>query len=217
MKLYTGNYAQFEREHAQALALQQAAYVKQQRQIAHLRSYHRPLPRQGDQGQAGAKPHQDAGAHGADRGGARRQPVFIRARRHTPTHARQLLKLEHATLGYGNTAILDDVDWALLAGERIGLLGPNGAGKSTLLRAIAGELAPLSGSRLAAQGLRIGYFAQHQVEQLRLAESALWHLRRLEPGTREQELRDFLGGFDFRGDRVNWRRCATSPEAKRRD
>jgi len=94
------------------------------------------------------------------------------------------------------------VDWAILAGERIGLLGPNGAGKSTLLRAFAGELALLSGERLTAQELSIGYFAQHQVEQLRLDETALWHLRRLEPATREQELRDFLGGFDFRGDRV---------------
>ncbi len=85
------------------------------------------------------------------------------------------------------------------------MLGPNGAGKSTLLRAIAGEIAPLSGSRLTAAGLRIGYFAQHQVEQLRLAESAMWHMRRLEPDTRDQELRDFLGSFDFRGER------ATSP------
>src|SRR5207249_1718248 len=117
-------------------------------------------------------------------------------------HARQLLKLENATLGYGNKPVLANVDWAVLAGERIGLLGPNGAGKSTLLRAIAGELAPSTGERLAAQGLRIGYFAQHQVEQLRLDESALWHVQRLEPATREQALRDFLGGFDFRADRV---------------
>ncbi len=94
------------------------------------------------------------------------------------------------------------VDWAILPGERIGLLGPNGAGKSTLLRAIAGELPLLAGQRLTVQGLRIGYFAQHQLEQLRLEESALWHIRRLEPATREPELRDFLGGFDFRGERV---------------
>jgi len=120
----------------------------------------------------------------------------------TGIHARQLLKLDHATLGYGDKAILTDVDWAILAGARIGLLGPNGAGKSTLLRAIAGELKPASGERLAAQGLSIGYFAQHQVEQLRLDQSALWHLQQIEPGTREQAFRDFLGGFDFRGDPV---------------
>jgi ATP-binding cassette subfamily F protein 3 len=117
-------------------------------------------------------------------------------------HARQLVKFDHATLGYPGKPVVTGVNWAILPGERIGLLGPNGAGKSTLLRAIAGELPLLSGERLTVQGLRIGYFAQHQLEQLRLEESALWHMRRLEPATREQELRDFLGGFDFRGDRV---------------
>src|SRR6266511_5750396 len=121
----------------------------------------------------------------------------------TEIHARQLVKLDHATLGYARESVVSGVDWAILPGERIGLLGPNGAGKSTLLSAIAGELPPLAGQRLTAQGLRIGYFAQHQLEQLRLEESALWHLRRLEPATREQELRDFLGGFDFRGERVS--------------
>ena len=119
-----------------------------------------------------------------------------------PTAARQLLKLEHVSLGYGGAPVLENVDWAILAGERIGLLGPNGAGKSTLLRAIADELTPRSGSRLAANGLRIGYFAQHQVEQLRLDESAMWHMQRLEPATRDQVLRDFLGSFDFRGERA---------------
>src|SRR6185369_3990938 len=174
LRLYTGNYAQFERERALALALQHSAYVKQQKQIAHLRSYI-------DRFRAKATKARQAQSR---------------------IHARQLLKLDHATLGYGDKAILTDVDWAILAGARIGLLGPNGAGKSTLLRAIAGELKPASGERLAAQGLSIGYFAQHQVEQLRLDQSALWHLQQIEPGTREQAFRDFLGGFDFRGDRV---------------
>ena len=105
-------------------------------------------------------------------------------------------------LGTRAKPVLTGVNWAILPGERVGLLGPNGAGKSTLLRTIAGELPLLAGERLTVQGLRIGYFAQHQLEQLRLEESALWHMRRLEPATREQELRDFLGGFDFRGDRV---------------
>jgi ATP-binding cassette subfamily F protein 3 len=115
--------------------------------------------------------------------------------------ARQLVLLEHATLGYeGRPPVLVDVDWGLLAGARIGLLGPNGAGKSTLMKALGGTLAPLAGKRLPAQHLRVGYFAQHQVEQLREEYSPLWHLRQREPDTREQELRDFLGGFDFRGD-----------------
>jgi ATP-binding cassette subfamily F protein 3 len=117
------------------------------------------------------------------------------------------VRLDDVTLGYGDPAtappVLAGVSWSILAGARIGLLGPNGAGKSTLLKAVAGVLAPRSGERLCAQALKIGYFAQHQVEQLRAAESPLWHLAQIEPAAREQELRDFLGGFDFHGDAVS--------------
>jgi ATP-binding cassette subfamily F protein 3 len=201
LRMYTGNYAQFERERALSLALQQSAYIKQQKQIAHLRSYidrFRAKATKARQAQSRIKALERmeliAAAH-VDSPFSFEFPA-------TSTHARQLVKLEHASLGYGDRAILNDIDWAILAGARIGLLGPNGSGKSTLLRAIAGELAPLHGARLASLGLAIGYFAQHQVEQLRLDHDALWHLRQIEPGTREQLLRDFLGGFDFRGDRV---------------
>ena len=201
LRMYTGNYAQFERERALALALQHSAYVKQQKQIAHLRSYidrFRAKATKARQAQSRIKALERmeliAAAHVDSPFSFEFPPTTIRAR--------QLLKLDHATLGYGDRSVLADLDWAVLAGARIGLLGPNGAGKSTLLRAIAGELVPLRGERLAAQGLSIGYFAQHQVEQLRLDQNALWHLRQIEPGTREQLLRDFLGGFDFRGDRV---------------
>ncbi len=201
LRLYTGNYTQFERERALSLALQHSAYVKQQKQIAHLRSYidrFRAKATKARQAQSRIKALERmeliAAAH-VDSPFSFEFPA-------TDIHARQLLKLDHATLGYGDKPVLTDVDWTVLAGARIGLLGPNGAGKSTLLRAIAGELEPTSGARLTAQGLSIGYFAQHQVEQLRLDESALWHLQQIEPGAREQTLRDFLGGFDFRGDRV---------------
>ena len=201
LRLYTGNYTQFERERALSLALQHSAYVKQQKQIAHLRSYidrFRAKATKARQAQSRIKALERmeliAAAH-VDSPFSFEFPA-------TNIHARQLLKLDHATLGYGDKPVLTDVDWTVLAGARIGLLGPNGAGKSTLLRAIAGELEPTSGARLTAQGLSIGYFAQHQVEQLRLDESALWHLQQIEPGAREQSLRDFLGGFDFRGDRV---------------
>ena len=202
LRHYTGNYAQFERERAQSLALQQSAYAKQQRQIAHLRSYidrFRAKATKAKQAQSRIKTLERmemiAAAH-VD------SPFSFELEAH-PTTARQLLKLDHVNLGYGGTTVLANVDWAILAGERIGLLGPNGAGKSTLLRAIAGELSPISGLRLAANGLRIGYFAQHQVEQLRLDESAMWHMQHLEPATRDQELRNFLGSFDFRGDRTS--------------
>jgi len=201
LRLYTGNYAQFERERAQALALQQAAYVKQQRQIAHLRLFidrFRAKATKAKQAQSRIKTLERMESIAA----AHVDSPFSFELRSTEIGARQLLKLDHADLGYHGVPVLADVDWPILAGARIGLLGHNGAGKSTLLRAVAGELQPMRGERLAANGLRIGYFAQHQMEQLRLDESALWHFQRLEPGAREQELRNYLGGFDFRGDRV---------------
>jgi ATP-binding cassette subfamily F protein 3 len=197
---YTGNYAQFERERAGQLALQQASYVKQQRQVAHLHAFI-------DRFKAKASKAKQAQSRIKT---LERMELIAAAHVDSPFEfsfppvaaaARQLVLLERAQLGYaGRPPVLPHVDWGILAGDRIGLLGPNGAGKSTLLKAIAGTLAPLEGERHAAQNLRLGYFAQHQVEQLRDEYSPLWHLRQLEPGTREQELRDFLGGFDFRGD-----------------
>src|ERR1043166_2727887 len=110
-----------------------------------------------------------------------------------------LLVLEQAAAGYAGRAVLDDLQLTLRPGARIGLLGPNGAGKSTLIKLLAGEIAPVSGKRIEGRGLAIGYFAQHQLEQLRPEESPLWHMVRQEPRTKEQSLRDYLGGFDFRG------------------
>jgi ATP-binding cassette, subfamily F, member 3 len=197
---YTGNYAQFELGRAQALALQQASYVKQQRQVAHLHSFidrFRAKATKAKQAQSRIK-------------ALERMELIAAAHVDSPfeftfppvdTAARQLVLLERATLGYeGKPPVLAHVDWGILSGDRIGLLGPNGAGKSTLLKAIAGTLTPRAGKRSTAQNLRLGYFAQHQVEQLREEYSPLWHLRQIEPDAREQELRDYLGGFDFRGD-----------------
>jgi ATP-binding cassette subfamily F protein 3 len=113
-----------------------------------------------------------------------------------------LLQLRMASVGYTETPILQGLDITLEPGDRIGLLGPNGAGKSTLIKLLAGELHLLDGERLPAQELRIGYFAQHQLEQLEPDASALLHLQRLDPQASEQSLRNFLGGFGFQGDRV---------------
>ncbi len=199
LRAYTGNYSQFERERAQQLAMQQAAYAKQQRQIAHLQSFvdrFRAKATKAKQAQSRIKAlermEKIAAAHVDSPFEFSFPPV-------DPT-ARQLVRLEHVALGYGSSApALADLDWAVLAGERIGLLGPNGAGKSTLLKALAGVLAPRAGRRLTTQALRIGYFAQHQVDQLDAGASPLAHLARVDPAAREQELRDYLGGFDFRG------------------
>jgi len=95
--------------------------------------------------------------------------------------------------------IVHGIDFSLQSGQRIGLLGVNGAGKSTLIKTVAGEIDPLSGTARLGKGLVIGYFAQHQVEMLRHDESPLWHLTRLAPDVREQELRNFLGSFNFNG------------------
>jgi ATP-binding cassette subfamily F protein 3 len=113
-----------------------------------------------------------------------------------------LLALDKADIGYGQTCVIKQAGLSISPGDRIGLLGPNGAGKSSLIKVLAGEMLPLSGNRSEAEALKVGYFAQHQLEQLRLDESPLWHLQQLDKQATEKELRNFLGGFDFCGDKV---------------
>ncbi len=200
LRSYAGNYSQFERERARELAMEQAAYAKQQRQIAHLQTFvdrFRAKATKAKQVQSRIKALERMEKIAA----AHVDSPFEFAFPPVDATARQLVRLDHVTLGYGDAdPVLADLDWAVLAGERVGLLGPNGAGKSTLLKALAGVLAPCAGRRHTTQGVRIGYFAQHQVDQLDAGASPLAHLARIDPGAREQELRDYLGGFDFRGD-----------------
>jgi ATP-binding cassette subfamily F protein 3 len=113
-----------------------------------------------------------------------------------------LLRLRQATIGYEQQDVLTQVNLDLAPGDRIGLLGPNGAGKSTLIKLLAGELSARMGTVDRALDLRIGYFAQHQVEQLRSHESPLQHLQRLAPEATERDIRAFLGGFNFQGDQA---------------
>ncbi len=199
LKHYGGNYSAFERERAAQLALQQAAYAKQQRQIAHLQSFvdrFRAKATKAKQAQSRLKTLERMERIAAAHVDSPFEFEFAPA----GTHARQLVRLEHATIRYGEAApVFADLELSILAGDRIGLLGPNGAGKSTLVKALAGTLPLARGERHVAQNLAIGYFAQHQLEQLDGGASSLLHLQRLDPGAREQALRDFLGGFDFRG------------------
>ena len=198
LALYTGNYSAFEEARAAQLAVQQALYQRQQREIEHLESYIRRF-------RAKATKARQAQS---------RLKALDRMERITAAHvdapfefefpepARApdpLLTLDEVAAGYGERRVLEQVRLILRPGARYGLLGPNGAGKSTLIKLLAGETAPLSGRRVAGHGLAPGYFAQHQLEQLRPDESPLQHLARQEPRAREQELRDYLGGFDFRG------------------
>ena len=113
-----------------------------------------------------------------------------------------LLVLDDIVAGYGERRVLDNVTWTLRPGDRVGLLGANGAGKSTLVKLIAGVLPPRQGERRESKGLAIGYFAQHQLEQLDGEATPIQHLLRIEPALGEQAARDFLGGFGLAGERA---------------
>jgi ATP-binding cassette subfamily F protein 3 len=200
-QLYSGNYSTFEQTRAARLANQQVEYEKQQREIAHIHSYvqrFRAKATKARQAQSRLK-------------ALERMELIAPAHIDSPFHFRlfepeknphPLLQLDDVAAGYGETQILSRVNLAIEPGDRIGLLGPNGAGKSTLIKLLAQQLKPMSGQRLPAQDLRIGYFAQHQLEQLDPQASPLLHLQRLDPQASEQSLRDYLGGFAFIGDRA---------------
>jgi ATP-binding cassette, subfamily F, member 3 len=199
LKLYTGNYSIFERSRAEQLALQQAMHEKQQREIAHLHSYierFRAKATKARQAQSRIK----ALASMEEVAAAHVDTPFTFSFREPQAMPDTLLELHDTVAGYGDKPILNATSLMIHPGERIALLGRNGAGKSTLIKLLAGVINPLSGTRREGKGLQIGYFAQHQVEALRPDESPLQHMLRIDPKTREQELRDFLGSFDFRGD-----------------
>ena len=118
-----------------------------------------------------------------------------------------LLKMEHADLGYGAETILQNINLSLENGARFGLLGVNGSGKSTFIKALSGSLKPQNGQIIRSDKLNIGYFAQHQLDTLRNDQSPVWHIQKLSPEAKEQEIRNFLGGFLFAGD------MATAPIA----
>lgn len=199
LTLYKGGYSDFERQRAEKLALQQAMYEKQQRKVAHLHSYidrFRVQATKARQAQSRIKALERMEMISAAHVDSQFNFEFK-----SPLSAPDpLLVLDEMDAGYADKTILHQVMLTIRPGERIGLLGKNGAGKSTLIKLLAGELAPQRGKRVEGKDLKIGYFAQHQLEQLRPNESPLQHMLRLDPLTREQEHLNYLGGFDFKGD-----------------
>jgi ATP-binding cassette, subfamily F, member 3 len=199
--LYSGNYSAFERARAERLANQQAAFERQQREVAHIHSFvarFKAKASKARQAQSRLK-------------ALERMEMIAPAHVDSPFHfafrlpeksPRPLLRLEGSSVGYGERRILNKVGITLSPGDRVGLLGRNGAGKSTLIKLLAGELSVQAGEREEARDLKIGYFAQHQLEQLHPQHTPLEHMMQLAPQTREQELRDYLGGFGFAGPRA---------------
>ncbi|XZG68916.1 ATP-binding cassette domain-containing protein [Chitinibacteraceae bacterium HSL-7] len=199
LTLYTGNYGDFELQRAEKLAQQQQAFDKQQREIAHLESFitrFKAKASKARQAQSRVKALEKMELIAA----AHVDSPFTFSFRAPASSPNPLLRLDLADIGYNNKPHLSRVSLSIEKSARIGLLGVNGAGKSTLIKALTGELALIAGDRVEGKGIAIGYFAQHQLEHLRLDESPLWHVQQLDKTAREQDLRDFLGGFDFRGD-----------------
>ncbi|MDP1772576.1 MAG: ATP-binding cassette domain-containing protein [Methylobacter sp.] len=200
-EIYTGNYSAFERMRAEKLAQQQSSYLKQQREIAHMQSFVDRFKAQA------TKARQAQSRFKA----LERMELIAQAHVDSPFDfsfakpgkmPNPLLTLDKVDIGYGQTCVIKQAGLSISPGDRIGLLGPNGAGKSSLIKVLAGDMLPLSGNRNEAEALKIGYFAQHQLEQLRVDETPLWHLQQLDKQATEKDLRNFLGGFDFRGDKV---------------
>nr|WP_289073001.1 ATP-binding cassette domain-containing protein [uncultured Halomonas sp.] len=203
LELYRGNYSRFERTRAEKLALQQAEAAKQQarrEEIERFIARFKAKATKARQAQSRVKMLE-------------RMEDIAMAHVDSPFHftlpaadktSHPLLVLDQATLGYrsqaGDVAQLDKVNITLLPGSRIGLLGPNGAGKSTLIKSLTGELALLDGKRVPGEHLAIGYFAQHQLEGLDVTTTPFVHVQRLSPTASDQEIRNFLGGFGFKGD-----------------
>ena len=199
LRRYGGNYSEFEVQRAAAVVLASSQREKQERERAHLQSFidrFKAKATKARQAQSRmkmlAKMEDLAPLHAA-------APFSFEFRE--PLRApNPLLVLEGVSAGYGGKAVLSGIDFSLQSGERYGLLGINGAGKSTFIKTIARTLAPLSGTATFNKGLAVGYFAQHQLEMLDDAASPLLHLQRMAPEAREQDLRNFLGMFNFPGD-----------------
>ncbi|MFQ3310124.1 MAG: ATP-binding cassette subfamily F protein 3 [Oceanospirillaceae bacterium] len=196
---YRGNYAAFERQKAERMAQHQVMYSKQQTEIAHIESFIRRFKAKASkakqaQGRVKALERMEKIAPAyADSPFTFRFPEFDKT-------SSTLIDLDRVSIGYDKPIVSANI--TLLHDSRYALLGPNGAGKSSLIKTLVGDLAPLSGQIVPGEHLKVGYFAQHQLEALDIGASGLLHLQRLKPKASEQELRNFLGSFGWQGERV---------------
>jgi len=200
-ELFGGTVSGFERKRAERLAQQQALAERQQRLRAHMQSFvdrFKAKATKARQAQSRLKALERMQLVAP----VRLESGITFAFAEPAALPAPLLVLDEAAAGYGERRIVDGIRWTLRAGDRIGLLGANGAGKSTLVKLVAGTLAPLAGERREGKGLVVGYFAQHQLEQLDPQATPVMHLLRLQPDLGEQAARDFLGGFGFSGERA---------------
>jgi ATP-binding cassette subfamily F protein 3 len=201
INIYSGNYSSFEKQKHEKEVLQQAHFEKQQKEVEHLEKFisrFKAKASKATQAQSRVKALEKM-----DRVSA----VQIRTKfgfEFAPINKNisELIDLNQASVGYGDTTILSDIRMRILAGQRIGLLGRNGEGKSTLIKLICGELTEKLGELTRNKHFNAGYFAQHQVEQLNLDQSPVWHIQSLGEGISEQDARNFLGGFAFHGDKT---------------
>jgi ATP-binding cassette, subfamily F, member 3 len=201
-KLYSGNYTSFERQRREHLNQQDAQYQKQQKEAAHLTAFvdrFRAKASKAKQAQSRLKRLEKL----PDLAPAHVDSPFTFTFEQPETLPYPLLALKESNCGYSDDAIiLKNVGLTLVPGSRIGLLGRNGAGKSTLIKSLAGELALVAGERYCAQELKVGYFSQHQLEQLHPASSPIDHITRAKPEVTELQARNFLGRFGFSGDQA---------------
>lgn len=198
---YKGTYSAFERLRGERLALQQASFEKQQKRRKDVEDFvarFRYKASKAKQAQSRLKELQRmesiAPAH-VD------SPFYFNFPAPKKAYG-ALANISQATLGYSDKPVLKNVNFDLHPGTRIGLLGPNGAGKSTLINSLTGDLDLLEGVRVYGENLKVGYFAQHQLEVLDLQASPLLHIQRISPTATDQEIRNFLGGFDFHSDKA---------------
>jgi ATP-binding cassette, subfamily F, member 3 len=200
-ELFAGDLTGFERKRSERLIQQQIQFDKQQRERAHLQHFvdrFRATASKARQAQSRIK----ALERMVDIAPIRAASSITFQFREPRSLPEPLLALDHVVAGYGTRHVLDEVKLSLAPGDRIALLGANGAGKSTMIKLLAGVIEPLAGERVGARDLAIGYFAQHQLEQLVPYASAVDHIKRLDESVGEQVARDFLGGFGFNGERA---------------